>query len=88
MSPSPSIQEYVDAVCKVAEVRRLVPAILYPVMLGCAYAIEVTARLIGIKRLFSPVRISKLIRSNDIHPGYLVDNGYPYRYTLEAAFTD
>ena len=88
MNPGPSIQEYVEAVCKVAGVSRTVPVIPYPVMLGCAYAIEAVARPLGIKHPFSPVRIRKLVRSNDIHPGFLIDNGYPYRYTLESAFAD
>ncbi|PRW97777.1 NAD-dependent epimerase/dehydratase [Pseudomonas fragi] len=88
MNPGPSIQEYVQTVCKVAGVKRNVLAIPYPVMLGCAYAIEVVARPLGIKHPFSPVRIRKLVRSNDIHPGYLVDNGYVYRFNLESAFAD
>lgn len=88
MNPGPSIQEYVEAVCKVAGVKRKVLAIPYPLMLCGAYAIELLARPLGIKHPFSPVRIRKLVRSNDIHPGYLVDKGYPYSYTLETAFAD
>lgn len=88
MNPGPSIQEYVNTVCKVAGVQRTVPAIPYPVMLAGAYTIELIARPLGIKHPFSPVRIRKLVRSNNIHPGYLVDNGYPYRFTLETAFAD
>lgn len=88
MNPGPSIQEYVEAVCKVAGIQRKVPAIPYPMMLTCAYGIELIARPLGIKHPFSPVRIRKLVRSNDIHPGYLVEHAYAYRYTLESAFTD
>jgi len=88
MNPGPSIQEYVETVCKVAGVQRKVLAIPYPMMLGCAYAIELIARPLGIKHPFSPVRIRKLVRSNDIHPGFLVKSGYTYRYSLESAFAD
>lgn len=88
MNPGPSIQEYVDSVCKVADIQRKVPAIPYPLILGAAYAIELIARPVGIKHPFSPVRIRKLVRSNNIHPGFLVETGYPYRYTLESAFAD
>ncbi|MFJ4086260.1 NAD-dependent epimerase/dehydratase family protein [Pseudomonas psychrophila] len=88
MNPGPSIQEYVETVCKVAGVQRKVLAIPYPMMLGCAYAIELVARPLGIKHPFSPVRIRKLVRSNDIHPGFLVESGYVYRYSLESAFAD
>ncbi|ASL29067.1 NAD-dependent epimerase/dehydratase family protein [Azotobacter chroococcum] len=88
MNPGPSIQEYVEAVCKVAGVRRKVPAIPYPLLLSAAYGIELIARPLGIRHPFSPVRIRKLVRSNNIRPGFLVEHGYPYRYPLESAFAD
>ncbi|QHF38390.1 hypothetical protein PspS34_08970 [Pseudomonas sp. S34] len=88
MNPGPSIQEYVDAVCKVAGVERKVPAIPYPLILTVAYSIELIARPLGIKHPFSPVRIRKLVRSNNIRPGYLVEQDYPYQYTLESALAD
>ncbi|MFW0755444.1 NAD-dependent epimerase/dehydratase family protein [Pseudomonas sp. H11T01] len=88
MNPGPSIQEYVETVCKVAGIQRKVPAIPYPMILSVAYVIELIARPFGIKHPFSPVRIRKLVRSNNIHPGFLVENGYSYRYTLESAFAD
>ncbi|MNU06527.1 hypothetical protein D3C72_2517520 [compost metagenome] len=68
MNPGPSIQEYVDAVCKVAGVERKIPAIPYPLILTVAYSIEFIARPLGIKHPFSPVRIRKLVRSNNIRP--------------------
>ncbi len=88
MNPGPSIQDYVNTVCKVADVRRFVPSVPYRVLLFIAYMIEVIARPLGIKHPFSPVRIRKLVRSNNILPNYLVENGYGYRYTLEEAFSD
>ncbi len=88
MNPGPSIQEYVEAVCKVASVLRTVPGIPYPLLLTVAYGIDLIARPLGIKHPFSPVRIRKLVRSNNIHPGYLVQEGYPYQYNLESALAD
>lgn len=88
MNPGPSIQEYVEAVCKVAGVQRRVPAIPYPLLLSAGYGIELLARPFGIKHPFSPVRIRKLVRSNNIHPGYLIEHCYPYQHTLESAFAD
>lgn len=88
MNPGPSIQEYVEAVCKVAGVQRRVPGIPYPLLLTAAYGIDLIARPLGIKHPFSPVRIRKLVRSNNIHPGYLVEHGYPYQYSLESALAD
>lgn len=88
MNPGPSIQEYVDTVCQVAGIQRKVPAIPYPLLLGAAYAIELIARPLGIRHPFSPVRIRKLVHSNNIQPGYLVEHGYPYQYTLDSALAD
>ena len=88
MNPGPTIQDYADTVCKVASVKRWIPSIPYPMLWATAYLIEVLARPLGIKHPFSPVRIRKLVRSNNILPSYLVKNDYPYRYTLETAFVD
>lgn len=88
MNPGPSIQEYVDAVCKVAKVKRSVPAVPYPLILTVAYGIDFILRPLGIKHPFSPVRIRKLVRSNNIHPGFLVENNYQYQYSLESALAD
>lgn len=88
MNPGPSIQEYVQAICAVAGVQRRVPGIPYPLLLTAAYGIDLIARPLGIKHPFSPVRIRKLVRSNNIHPGYLVEQGYPYQHSLESALAD
>ncbi len=88
MNPGPSIQDYVNTVCSVAEVHRFVPGVPYRLLLIIAYLIDAVARPLGIKHPFSPVRIRKLVRSNNILPNYLVENGYEYRYTLDEAFAD
>ena len=64
------------------------PSVPYPLLLIIAYLIDVFAKPLGIKHPFSPVRIKKLVRSNNILPRYLVNNGYPYRYDLESACRD
>ena len=88
MNPGPSIKEYVDTVCRVANVKRSVPSIPYPLLLTVAYEIDLVARPLGIKHPFSPVRIRKLVRSNNILPHFLVENGYIYQYDLEGALAD
>ena len=88
MDPGPSISEYVESICKVAERQVWVPSVPYSLLLCMAYGIDLFARPLGIKHPFSPVRIRKLVRSNNIKPGYLVENGYSYRYTLESALAD
>jgi nucleoside-diphosphate-sugar epimerase len=88
MNPGPSIQEYVHTVCKVAEIHRSVVGIPYPVILFASYCIDFIAKPVGIKHPFSPVRIRKLVRSNNIVPKFLIENGYLYRYSQESAFDD
>jgi nucleoside-diphosphate-sugar epimerase len=88
MNPGPSIEEYVLAICKVANVRRRVANVPIVLLLFLSYFIDLLAKLLGIKHPFSPVRIRKLVRSNNVLPTYLVDNGYQYLYTLEEALVD
>lgn len=88
MNPGPSIQEYVNAVCSVAKVKRFVPSIPYEFLIGVAYGIDFFAKLLRIKHPFSPVRIRKLVRSNNILPTYLLEHGYHYQFTLESALAD
>lgn len=88
MNPGPSIAEYVEGVCQVATIQRRVPAVPYPLLLAVAYGIDLIARPLGIQHPFSPVRIRKLVRSNNILPTFLVENGYPYRYSLTTALAD
>jgi nucleoside-diphosphate-sugar epimerase len=88
MNPGPSIGEYVKAVCKTQGIKRFVPTLPYKTLMGVAYVIDALARPLGIKHPFSPVRIRKLARSNNIIPTYLVDHGYQFQYSLDSAFAD
>lgn len=85
---APTVQEYVDTTCKVAGVSRFVPSVPYGLLLGISYLIETIARPLGIKHPISPVRIRKLVRSNNIEPAVLKRDGYVYQYTLESAMRD
>lgn len=88
MNPGPSIQEYVQSVCMVAGVKRKVLAIPYPAMLAAAYAIDLIARPLRINHPFSPVRIRKLVRSNNILPTFLIERDYQFKFTQSTAFSD
>jgi len=88
MSPGPSIGEYVKAVCKTQGINRFVPTVPYKVLICIAYCIDAVAKPLGIKHPFSPVRIRKLVRSNNILPTYLLEHGYQYQYSLDSAFAD
>ncbi len=88
MNPGPSVQEYAETVCKIANIRRHIISAPYKFLLGIGYLIDGVAKPLGISHPFSPVRIKKLVRSNNILPTFLVSEAYQYKYTLESAFAD
>ena len=88
MNPGPSIEEYVNEIKDVAGIRRYVPNLPSPILLMAAYLIELVAKPLGISHPFSPVRVKKLIRSNNIIPTYLAENEYKFKFTLEEALID
>lgn len=88
MNPGPSIQEYVEAIAKVARMKIWIPSVPSNLLFFLAYIIEVVARPLGVQHPFSPIRIKKLISSNNILPTYLVEQGYRYKYSLDDAFFD
>lgn len=88
MNPGPSIKEYVDAVFEVKSKKNYIPSVPYYLLLGVAYIISILLKPLGVAHPFSPVRIRKLVHSNNVIPGYLLDKKYIYRYTLKEAFKD
>ena len=88
MNPGPSIEEYVNSIARIAKIKVWIPNVPSSLLFIIAYLIDFIAKPLGIKHPFSPVRIRKLIRSNNILPTYLVENGYDYKYTLDEAFAD
>jgi nucleoside-diphosphate-sugar epimerase len=88
MDPAPTVEEYVETICKVAGRQRLVPSIPYLLLLSSSYPIEAMSRVLGIHQPINPVRIRKLIRSNNIMPKFLQEHRYQYRYTLEQALAE
>lgn len=88
MNPGPSIGEYVQAICKTQGIKRYVPTIPYKALMAVALVIDALAKPLGIKHPFSPIRIRKLVRSNNIIPTYLVEHGYQFQYSLDNAFDE
>lgn len=88
MNPGPSIEEYVNSIARIAKIKVWIPNVPSTLLFIIAYSIDFIAKPLKIKHPFSPVRIRKLIRSNNILPNYLVENGYDYKYTLDEAFAD
>lgn len=88
MNPGPSVEEYVDAICEVAGVRRRLPNIPFSLVYLAGTIVELFAKLVRFSQPIDRVRLRKLVRSNNILPAYLVENGYEYHYSLMSALAD
>ena len=88
MNPGPTIEEYVDTVCEVAEIKRFVPNVPYALMYMASLIIDPITKVAGINQPISPVRMRKLVKSNNIIPQYLADNSYVYLYSFKQALAD
>jgi GlcNAc-P-P-Und epimerase len=88
MNPGPSIEEYINSIARIAKIRVWIPSVPSSLLFIIAHSIDLIAKPLGIKHPFSPVRIRKLIRSNNILPTYLIENRYDYKYNLDEAFAD
>lgn len=88
MNPGPSIEEYVEAISKVSKKRIFIPSIPKIFIFIGAYLIELLAKPFGLNHPFSPIRIRKLVRSNNILPTYLSKNSYKYQFNLIEALKD
>lgn len=88
MNPGPTIEEYVNTLCEVAEIKRFVPNVPFSIMYAASLVIDPITKLVGIDQPISPVRMRKLVKSNNIIPQYLADNSYQYLFTFKQALSD
>jgi GlcNAc-P-P-Und epimerase len=88
MHPAPSVSEYVTAIKKISNTNKFQFTFPYFALLAVAYIIDIICKPLGLNQPFSPVRIKKLVRSNDIKPGFLLKHKYKYKYSLESSLRD
>lgn len=88
MSPSPSVQEYVAAIQEVKGCKRFVMSLPFNLLYPASFLIEIVSRLFAKKQPISPVRLRKLVKSNDIVPQYLLDQKYEFKYSLLSAMQE
>ncbi|APR66442.1 hypothetical protein CN03_05510 [Thalassolituus oleivorans] len=88
MNPGPTIKEYVDMVCEVEGIKRSVPNVPFGMIYSASFIVDSIAKIVRVNQPISPVRIKKLVRSNNIIPQYLQDNDYKYLYTFKEAMSD
>lgn len=88
MNPGPTIEEYVNTACDVAGINRYIPNVPFSLMYSASMIIDPAAKLLRVNQPISPVRMKKLIKSNNIIPQYLADNSYVYLYSFKQALAD
>lgn len=84
----PSVKDFVDTTYSVNGHRKPVVSVPYNIVLIASILINTLTKPFNINHPFSPVRIRKLVRSNNIKPQILLDLGYPYKYSLLSAMRD
>ncbi len=88
LSPTPKLEDFVNAIRRIAGVRRHPLSVPRSLLLGVSYPINAAANVLGIQQPINPVRVRKLYRSTSIDPKRLRDLGYRWKYTLDEAFAD
>lgn len=86
--PPPTVEEFVQATCRVTGRKRRPLSIPRSVLMGLSYPIAAIARVFRIQQPIHPTRMRKLFRSTHIEPKRLREAGYIWRFTLDQAFSD
>ncbi len=86
--PIPSMQDFTETVQRVAGINRKIFSVPHVLLWSIAYILEVLLKPLKISHPFSPVRLDKLIRPNNIKPSFLLEKGYVPLYTLQSAMED
>lgn len=88
MDPPPTMEQMVQAILKAGEKRRRPVSVPRSLLLALSYPLSGLGRLLRVSFPIDPVRVRKLIRSNNVLPEQLRSLNYEYTYTLESAFRD
>jgi nucleoside-diphosphate-sugar epimerase len=88
MDPPPTMEQMVEAILKVIGKARRPISVPRSLLLGLSYPLLAVERTFGVKMPINPVRVRKLLRSNNVWPEKLKCLGYKYSYTLETALED
>lgn len=88
MNPGPTIEEYVGVINKVSNKYKYIPSIPYLFVFAASIIIDPISRVMGINQPVSPVRIKKLVRSNNIVAEELRSNDYKYQYDFFESMID
>lgn len=88
LDPPPRLEDYVQAIGRVAGLRRRPLRVPYAALLAGAGVLEALSRSVGRAGPIHPARVRKLVRGNNMRPAWLREAGFEFRYTLDDAFRD
>lgn len=86
--PCPKVSDYEFAIKNVLKRNAFTPSVPFRFILLISYLITFFTKLLRINDFFHPVRVKKLLISNDIEAGYLKRNEYKFSYNLQNSFED
>ncbi len=88
MNPGPSVSEYVESIKKILKKEIFILSVPFVVLLTLSKILDLFLSVLKINHPFSPVRIKKLVNSNNVVSSYARENNYSYIYDLDSALDD
>ena len=88
MNPGPSVSEYVKSIKKILKKEIFILSVPFVVLLTLSKILDLFLSVLKINHPFSPVRIKKLVNSNNVVSSYARENNYSYIYDLDSALDD
>jgi len=88
MNPGPSVSEYVESIKKILKKEIFILSVPFGVLLTLSKILDLFLSIFKINHPFSPVRIKKLVNSNNVISSYARENNYSYIYDLDSALED
>ena len=88
MNPGPSVSEYVESIKKILKKEIFILSVPFGVLLTLSKILDLFLSVLKINHPFSPVRIKKLVNSNNVVSSYARENNYSYIYDLDSALDD
>ena len=86
--PCPKICDYEFAIKHALKKNTFTPSLPFFLILLISYIITFFTKLLRIKDFLHPVRVRKLLISNDIEASFLKNNEFKFNYDLQNAFED
>ncbi len=84
----PTIETFAQSIQQVLAVNSRIWSFPFPLLLWSARLLSLCLSILNVTHPFDPIRIKKLIRSNNVVPRALADEGYEWKYDLRRSLED